>query len=141
MGETSRAITLTEAERAAVIELGLRPTYSIDPGTDRLEDPEATLRNAELMIRAAKITAAGAAGRIPPELHAEVRELLREAIHETRHELWRERRGLDRWRAGDQACALAGVPEEDHERCYAEQIDRCARLLEAMTSLALKLTP
>jgi len=135
MERSDSPIALTHEECAAVLEVGLGPTYSIEPGVDHQGDAG----NATLLASAARITRAGHAGVLPPELHAEVAELLREAIHDTRHDLWRERRGRDRWRAGDQAYALSGVQDEDHERRYAEQIDLCARLSGAFTSLALKL--
>jgi hypothetical protein len=134
VGEKYGEISLTGAERAAVFELGQRPTFAICPGA---EGPQV----AELTALADRITAAAGSGRLPPELHPDVRELLREAIHETRHELWHERRGLERWHSGDVSAALAGVPEEEHEHRYVEQIDRCAQLLAALTSLALKLWP
>jgi hypothetical protein len=135
MERSNRPIALTDDECAAVLEVGLRPTYSIEPGVDHSGDAD----NATLLARAARITRAGHAGLLPPELHAEVAELLREAIHDTRHELWREQRGRDLWRAGDQAYTLSGVRDEDHERRYAEQIALCACLFGAFTSLALKL--
>ena len=70
---------------------------------------------------------------------AEVAGILREAIHDIRHELWWERRSRDLWRDGAEAYTLPGVPDEDHERRYAEQIDLCALLFGVFTSLALKL--
>jgi hypothetical protein len=137
---SGRAIRLTDEERAAVLELALRPTYAIEPRQpDAVADARIAQRNAALMARAARITEAGSAGLLPAELHAEVAELLREAVHDTRHELWREEHGLERWRAGDADHRLAGVPEEEHERCYAEQIDRCQRMLDALMSLAGKI--
>lgn len=141
MGEGAGPIILTGEEREAVLELALRPTFAIEPGADASADPDTEMRNAALLALADRVTAAATAGRLPPELHQDVRRLLREAIHDTRHELWREELERDRWRAGDAGYALAGVPEEEHERRFAEQIDRCARLLDALTSLALKLTP
>ena len=140
MEQAGGAITLTDGERAAVLELGLLPTYGIEPlPPEGTADAEIVLRNAELLARAARITAAGSAGVLPAELHAEVAELLREAVHDTRHELWREQHGLERWRAGDEAHRLAGIPPEDHELRYAEQIARCQELLDALMSLAVKL--
>ena len=134
MGEKYGEIPLTGAECAAVLELGQRPTFAICPGADGAQV-------AELTALAERITAAGASGRLPPELHPDVRKLLREAIHETRHELWHERRGRERWRAGDASSGLAGVSDEEHEQRYAEQINRCAQLLAALTTLAVKLAP
>lgn len=125
-----------------MLELGLRPTYAIEPRlSDAQTDAQTALRNAALMARAVRITEAGSAGLLPADLHADVAELLREAVHDTRHELWREEHGLERWRAGDAEYRLAGVPEDEHERCYAEQIDRCQRMLDALTSLSRKLHP
>jgi len=135
MERFGRPIALTDEERAAVLEIGLRPTYWIEPGVDH----PGHMDNAALLASAARITRAGQDGLLPPELQPEVAKLLREAIHETRHELWSEQRSRDRWRIGEQECTLPGVAAEDHERCYAEQIDLCARLFGAFTSLALKL--
>ena len=70
--QRERVIVLTEHESVAVIELGLRPTYALDCRQDVEGDVDLMLANAAAWMRAAEITSAGRAGRIPPELRADI---------------------------------------------------------------------
>ena len=65
-----QAIRLTDDERDAVRELGLRPTYGLRYAPEL--DVDAMLANATAWMQAAEITSAANAGWIPPTLRREI---------------------------------------------------------------------
>jgi hypothetical protein len=133
------AITLTSVERAAVLELGLRPTYSVDGSAAHRCDVETMLTNAALWKQAARIISAARTGVIPPELHPLFVTLLAEAIPETTGDLERMTRERDRWRAGDLDYSFPGFDDEAAEAMYEEGLERDRRVLGGLMSLNARL--
>lgn len=135
--EPEQAIVLTEGERAAVIELGLRPTYGLHHGPTL--DVDSMLANATAWMQAAEITSAGSAGWIPSILRGEIAELLNEAIPESVLDLESTVHSRDRWRAGDAGQGFPELGSEETEELYEELIENEQRNVEALTSIASKL--
>ena len=137
--EHDHSIELTAVERDAVVELGVRPTYSLDCGVDFEGDVELMLANAELWIEAAKVTSAGRTGVITAEVRAQILALLDEAIPEALADLEQATRSRELWRAGSAAHGFPGLGAEGTEARYAEEIDRDRRTVQGLRSLSAKL--
>lgn len=134
-----RAIKLSDAERSAVMELGLRPTYAIVPCDNPEGNVALMLENAVLWLRAADITGAGVSGRLPDTLWSEVAALLDEAIPEAIRDLWNTIHARDGWFDGVAGHGFPGLGRDDTEARYGEYIDGARELLSALQSLDAKL--
>ena len=133
------AIALTAQERTALIELGLRPTYSLVPCDAHAGDVELMLANAALWMQAAEITRAGA-GRGAAGAPGAGRRAARRRRCPTRCGTWSGRRATAT--RGEPVTGRQGFPElgaEATEALYAEYIDRERRRCQALRSLAAKL--
>jgi len=97
------------------------------------------LSNASAWMRAAEITSAGKAGRIPPELRSEIAGLLDEAIPEAQQDLESTTRNFRHWRAGDVRHGFPQLAAPETEALYREYIDHDRHMLHALTSVAAKL--
>jgi hypothetical protein len=137
--ERDHSIALTEVERDAVVELGVRPTFSLDCGAAFEGDVELMLANAALWTQAAGITSAGRTGLITDELRAQINALLDEAIPEALADLEQATRHRELWRAGSSEHGFPQLGEEATEARYAEEIERDRRVLHGLQSLAAKL--
>jgi hypothetical protein len=130
---------LTYPERAALVELGLRPTFDLQPSTG----PEVTTESVRAIVEvwgdAAAITLAGQTGVMPSPLGPQVVALLPEAIADTAGDLRLIRRHRALWRAGDDSKGIPGLGAVAIERCFAGSIRRDTRLLEGLQSLDRRL--
>ncbi len=133
------SIVLTDQEREAVIELGLRPTYALESSHQRENDVQMMLSNASAWMRAAEITSAGRAGRIPHELRGEIAGLLDEAIPEAQQDLESTTRNFQHWRAGDVRHGFPQLAAPQTEALYREYIAHDRHMLHALSSVAAKL--
>jgi hypothetical protein len=136
-GVDHAGLPLTDDERAAVVELALRPTYGLHYAPQL--DVDAMLANAGAWMQAAEITSAGNAGWIPRALRREITQLLVEAAPESLLDLESTIRSRDRWRAGDADQGFPEVGPEETEAVYAELIDNEQRHADALRSIAAKL--
>jgi len=130
-------IRLTDDERDAVRELGLRPTYGLRYAPQL--DVEAMLANATAWMQAAEITSAANAGWIPPTLQREIAGLLNEAAPESMLDLESTIHSRDRWRAGDAGQGFPGLGPGETEALYAELIENEQHNADALRSIAAKL--
>ena len=135
----SPGVALTDAESAAVIELGLRPTYSIVPCANNERNADLMVTNAILRTQAADITGAGRAGRLPHELRGQATALLDEAIPEELGDLERTTHNRDRWRAGDTGPGFPDLGDAATEVLYAQRIAAHGRQLRALRRVAAKI--
>ena len=129
-------IVLTDDERTALIDLGLRPTYGLHYAPDL--DVASMLENATSWMQAAEITSAANAGLISATLRAEVTALLDEAIPEASLDLESTIGDRDNWRAGDAGRGFAESGPEETEALYADLIERDRRNLRALRSISAK---
>ena len=133
------AIPLTDDERDAVRELGLRPTYGLRYAPEL--DVESMLANATAWMQAAEITSAANAGWIPPSLRREIGELVDEAAPESVLDLETTIHSRDRWRAGDAGQGFPELGPWEIEALYAELIDNEQHNADALRSISAKLEP
>ena len=134
-----QAILLTDDERDAVRELGLRPTYGLRYAPEL--DVGAMLANATAWMQAAEITSAANAGWIPPTLRCEIADLLNEAAPESMLDLESTIRSRNRWRAGDAGQGFPQLGREETEELYAELIENERHHADALRSISAKLDP
>jgi hypothetical protein len=132
-------ILLTYLERAALVELGLRPTFALRQHSGAHVSTDFVRESAAVWSHAAEITMAGQTGLMPLELGPEVAALMAEAIPEAVGDLrlTREHRAL--WRGGVAAHGIPGLGRAATEGCFADSIDRDTRLLEGLRSLDRRL--
>lgn len=135
-GGREQAIHLTRDECAAVIELGLRPTYGLHYAPDL--SVEAMLENATAWMRAAEITSAGNAGVIPTTMRKEIAALLDEAIPEAALDLESITSDRDKWRSGDPGRGFPDLGPQETGAFYEDMMERDRRHLRALTTIAEK---
>jgi len=128
-------ILLTYLERAALVELGLRPTFDLPPFRDGEVTTEFVRASAEVWSHAATLTLAGQTGLLPRALSSEVALLLAEAIPEAVGDLDLVKHNRELWRGGDASQGIAGLGPDSTEGCFASHIERDTRLLEGFRSL------
>jgi hypothetical protein len=132
-------ILLTYLERAALVELGLRPTFVLRQNTGAQVTTDFVRASTEVWAHAAEITIAGQTGLMPLELGPQVAALMAEAIPEAVGDLRLIREHRARWRAGDASHGIPGLGNAATEGCFADSIDRDTRLLEGLRSLDRRL--
>jgi hypothetical protein len=137
--EHDEAITLTSGECAALIELGLRPTYSLVTCEAQVSDVALMFANSALWMQAAEITIAGARGVVPPELREQVGALIEEALTDALRDLERLLTSRDAWRAGDGTQGFPELGADEIAALYEEYIEREREQLRALKSVAAKL--
>ena len=128
---------LTDDERDAVRELGLRPTFGLHYAPQL--EVDMMLANATAWMQAAEITSAANAGWIPPALEREIKVLLVEAMPESALDLESTITSRDRWRAGDEGQGFPELGPRDTERVYDELIGNEQRHLDALRSISARL--
>ena len=89
--------------------------------------------------REPEITSAGRAGRIPPELRAEIAALLDEAIPEALEDLESTTRNFEHWRSGDVRHGFPQLAAPETEALYREYIEQDRHMLHALNSVAAKI--
>jgi hypothetical protein len=134
-----RAIALTAQESAVVIELGLRPTYSIVPSANPEGDATLMIDNAARWMQAGEITSAGRSRRLPRVLWREVATLLEEALAEAVRDLGDLILEHELWLDGAVDHGFAGLDDDATDRRYEDYIGRERRHLSALWALSFKL--
>jgi hypothetical protein len=128
-------ILLTYLERAALVELGVRPTFDLPPCPDGEVTTECVRASAEAWSHAATLTLAGQTGLLPRALGSEVALLLAEAIPEAAGDLDLVKHNRERWRGGDASQGIPGLGSDSTEGCFASHIARDTLLLDGFRSL------